>query len=93
MSRTKYDDRIKIKEAADTLSKRNIGISHPGKVNHASMEYDFNTPVELMKVLEKMWDSVDKPYMKDFIPSVTASAFKNRDESDEVEVSPFNYQF
>lgn len=93
MNWTKYDDRIKIKEAADALAQSRVGIARPSGVVRDLTEYDFNTPLELKDSLNDFWDEIEKPYMKDFILPVTVAAFKNRDESGQIEVSPFNYQF
>lgn len=94
MSWTEDDDRYRLKKEADILSHGRKKLIHPDRVYEPVMGYKFDTPIELQNEFKKMWDKLSKPEMERFLNVIIASAFKNRDnKADEIDVSPFNYQF
>lgn len=90
MSLIENADMIRIKNIADEIKK---SPSHPQGVLYPIMEYDFDSPIELQNILESMWNKLGKEEMKAFTTIITIAAFKNRNKSEEIELSYVNYQF
>jgi len=94
MSYLQRDDKQYIKQTADKLAECDKTLNRPNGVVIPICQYAFNTPMEFQQQISTVWEKIDKAEMKGFLPSITASVFKNRDEEDmDIELSPFNYEF
>ena len=89
----------KIKEIADRIHTDNSMdgtlSKGPSCVTDYISDYHFDTPVELITMLNSFWDKQGKEYMKAFTTVITVAAFKNKDvqENNYKEISPFIYEF
>ncbi len=98
MSSTNHFSQSELKAIVDAANEihDNIGQYKKiiGVVSYIS-DYGFESPRELIEQLEKFWDRIEKPYMKQFVRPIVAGVFKHKGVMDEqaVEILPYIYEF
>lgn len=93
MNQSAYDDRSRIKKTADQLAGDAKILTRPAGTVFPISQYAFHTPVEFQQQMAEVWDKLEKPEMKKFLPVITAAVYKNKEEETDIVPSEFNYEF